>query len=1234
MPQQLPAPVLALLERHGARAALKRELTGFGSLTKLRANGYARRIHNFALVDEDTVGATVNGTHPYECTWFFDGRVWEHDCTCPVGYLCKHAFAVAEALVLSPKPTRPQLPSPTQPRGHAVPTESVQTRILAQLRDTRGSWSRRRPLSVILRLNQLDHVDAYSDRFTEALEDIDPDVTCWKIACTLAEMVGPDHVPPVLGSYLKRTDLRDRGIRRATDAALRQLDDWTRERRRQGRKRLRFVAGLDPLRGGHLWIEGRVTATRLHDEPRAVHQLIQLREEAARDPLVLTSSEIRLLNAYLSRPCLSFEPRTEIDPAHFFHLATLGQRHGLIHWDDELSPEICDRTGLQPGQPVRCETTPVEIQPEVYAEGARLLTSLFAVWPDGRRRRLERCCFFLTIPNGESIEAVLVNDGYVWPVIDSPPDSLLRAFHAAGPVELPEQNRKQILTQLASGFANVESTLSLHTRYIPVDPVLLLELRRDDWLRIRFFARESGSDWSPGAPAPPSVHVYERDANDQWHPVTWNGEVDALPAGDARSEETTTTLAASESHSTQTESPDEIWYEAPDPTRLTPVHDWLQRVGALPAEAFTGRRRPQADDAEVGHWYNVTADSIELFLEHWNSRPPATYLGNRRLRRILSGTEVIRPTIKVTSSGTDWFSVSSTWASEGLALTDADLAKLRTSKSEFVRLPSGWVRRESLVAHDEAATTLADVGIEVGAGEQRITLWQLAGASESSLAALEAMGADPETLTALQRIRQQIAAFQGVPEVARPAALAAELRPYQRRGLDFLAHASNLGIGAILADDMGLGKTIQALAWICWLKQNRRGSGPILVVCPASVTHNWLREAERFAPKLKVLPLTSGADRAAQRKRVKSVDLVITNYALLRRDQEFWREVPLRAAILDEAQNIKNPDAVVAQVARSLDAKFRLALTGTPLENRALDLWSLVEFVNPGYLGRRSDFVTRFDRADAPPYQRQLLAAKLRPILLRRLKREVATELPERIEERIDCELTPGQRKLYLAELRRSRALVETLTADAEGLRRNKIQVLAALTRLRQICCHPGLVQAEKALGSGKFDTLFELLETLMNEGHKVLLFSQFVRCLQLLALELDRRGMPRHMLTGASRTRESIVRAFQEDERPCIFLVSLKAGGTGLNLTAASYVVLFDPWWNPAVEAQAIDRTHRIGQDKTVIAYRLLAAGTIEEKIFELQQRKALLARDIFGEDGFAKTLSRDDLDYLLSEA
>jgi SNF2 family DNA or RNA helicase len=405
------------------------------------------------------------------------------------------------------------------------------------------------------------------------------------------------------------------------------------------------------------------------------------------------------------------------------------------------------------------------------------------------------------------------------------------------------------------------------------------------------------------------------------------------------------------------------------------------------------------------------------------------------------------------------------------------------------------------------------------------------------------------------------------------------------------------------------------------------------VVAPTSVIHNWEREAARFAPGLRVLVLERGERRHSLRREIARHDLVVTNYALLRRDASLWAEERLFAAILDEAQSIKNPDAAVARAAHALHARHRLALTGTPLENRALDLWSLSAFVNPGHLGPRRAFVARYDGADTPPHARRLLAAKLRPVLVRRLKREVAPELPDRIEERRDCELTAGQRKLYLAELRRSRELAGDAPADGRRAGQRRIEVLAALTRLRQICCHPRLVAGGGELGSGKLDALFELLEPLLAEGHKVLVFSQFVRFLELVRAELDARGMRSHVLTGETTRRDEVVRAFQEDAEPVVFLVSLRAGGTGLNLTAASYVVLLDPWWNPAVEAQAIDRAHRIGQERTVIAYRLVTRGTVEEKILALQERKAGLADDVLGEEGLARSLSREDLAYLFEE-
>jgi SNF2 family DNA or RNA helicase len=461
------------------------------------------------------------------------------------------------------------------------------------------------------------------------------------------------------------------------------------------------------------------------------------------------------------------------------------------------------------------------------------------------------------------------------------------------------------------------------------------------------------------------------------------------------------------------------------------------------------------------------------------------------------------------------------------------------------------------------------------------------------------------------------------------------MRPYQKDGFDFLCHLHNVKLGGILADDMGLGKTLQTLAWLLWLKQkNGRRSKPALVICPASVLHNWRREAEKFAPSMRVLVLESGCMRHQLRKQIPNFDIVVTNYALLRRDLEELQKFEFQALVLDEAQFIKNPGAQVTQCVKQLKAHTRLALTGTPLENRLLDLWSIVDFIQPGYLGTQVDFneVYEAPREDAAAQRinRRRLSAKLRPLMLRRLKQQVAKDLPDRIEERRDCELGEEQRKMYLAELRRSRDQVMQ-ALQTKGLAQSRMHVLAALTRLRQICCHPALVGSDTA--SGKTETLFELLEPLLEKGEKVLVFSQFVEMLKLLEKECGTRGIATHILTGNTKDRQDVVRRFQEDTRPSVFLLSLRAAGTGLNLTTASYVILYDPWWNPAVEAQAIDRSHRIGQTRTVNAYRLISPGTVEEKIWDLQQKKAQTISDVLGEEGFAKNLSSNDLEYLFSE-
>lgn len=657
-----------------------------------------------------------------------------------------------------------------------------------------------------------------------------------------------------------------------------------------------------------------------------------------------------------------------------------------------------------------------------------------------------------------------------------------------------------------------------------------------------------------------------------------------------------------------------------DDPRLEIATDWLGRL-----DWFT---------PEPGLW---VGDANETFLNMlaaaWPDRPAeADFLGNAAFQRLFLNTRQMRPKLVMHGSGIDWLSVSAEWEQEGMKLTRADLERLQNATNRFVKLPdSGWVELDR-AAVQTAHEALADLGVDgLPASAQKVALVHAAQLGED---ALEQFGGGPK----MRELRRRLENFDGIPKEAVPETVNAALRPYQEDGFHFLCHLSRLKLGGILADDMGLGKTLQTLTWLAWLRAANRSAKdrrPALVIAPASVLHNWRREANRFTPHLKVLVLESGTERHALRRQIPNHDLIVTNYALLRRDLEALQKFSFNALILDEAQFIKNPGAQVTQSVKKLKARFRLALTGTPLENRLLDLWSIVDFVQPGYLGSQEVFSEKYEPKGeetdgAQRIARRRMSARLRPILMRRLKRQVAKDLPDRIEERRDCALDDAQRTLYLAELRRSREQVMKTVAE-KGVARSKIHVLAALTRLRQICCHPKLVGNDAV--SGKTETLFELLEPLIEEGQKVLIFSQFVQMLKLLEIECNTRSINTHILTGDTKNRQQVVNDFQEAEGASLFLLSLRAAGTGLNLTTASYVVLYDPWWNPAVEAQAIDRSHRIGQTRTVNAYRLITPGTVEEKIWELQQRKAQTISDVLGEEGFARNLSKTDLEYLFSD-
>jgi superfamily II DNA or RNA helicase len=479
---------------------------------------------------------------------------------------------------------------------------------------------------------------------------------------------------------------------------------------------------------------------------------------------------------------------------------------------------------------------------------------------------------------------------------------------------------------------------------------------------------------------------------------------------------------------------------------------------------------------------------------------------------------------------------------------------------------------------------------------------------------MEALGAlDAPVPADLQALRALAGDFDAIPDVPLPSGFRAALRPYQQRGVAWLSWLRSVGMGGILADDMGLGKTVQTLAALAV------SGGPALVVAPTSVLRNWANEAARFAPDLRVCVYWG-----PRRQLDPSADLVITTYAVLRLDLEALAARRWRTVVLDEAQAIKNPESQAAQAAYRLDADLRLALTGTPVENRLEELWSAFHFVTPGLLGGRKAFRERFsgpiERGDRRA--QQTLRARIRPFVLRRLKSEVARDLPPRTDVVLRCALSDEERAIYESVRTLGREDVARLLAGGRTL-----QVLEILLRMRQAACHTGLLPGKGAASSAKVDLLLETLDQVLSEGHRALVFSQWTSLLDLLEAPLRARGLAWARLDGSTRDRAGEVERFNAPDGPPLFLLSLKAGGTGLNLTAADYVFHLDPWWNPAVEDQATDRAHRIGQDRPVVSCRIIADDTVEERILELQERKRSLARAALDEDALAQALTRDDL-------
>ena len=589
--------------------------------------------------------------------------------------------------------------------------------------------------------------------------------------------------------------------------------------------------------------------------------------------------------------------------------------------------------------------------------------------------------------------------------------------------------------------------------------------------------------------------------------------------------------------------------------------------------------------------------------------------------------ERVTPKLEIVGSGQDWFEVRySLTTPGGEVFSNADIQRLLRSGQSQTRLKNGHLAVIDTVGLEDFEQVIRDCDpAQTQPGLYRINRAHAAYVEQT---ARELGSAVADRREALKKF---ITGRDASPDAKKKlGALAETLREYQLAGFDWLTRLAANNLGGILADEMGLGKTVQTLAFL----RGHQGDDPALVVCPTSLVTNWENEARKFTPELKTLVL-EGAGRAARFNSIGEADIVITSYALLRRDIDTLREFKFSTAVLDEAQHIKNPETQNAQAAYALRAEHRFVLTGTPMENSVRDLWSIMNFALPGYLGDRKDFRERYElpiaRGSAPEVQRRL-SRQLQPFLLRRRKRDVAKDLPEKIEQVVPCSLTNQQRAAYDALLRE---IQQGLGSSGKNVNAGaqRMKMLTGLLRLRQVCCDLRLVGIDKGESSAKLDLLDELLEEAIDGEHRVLVFSQFVSMLHIIRERLEKLEIPFCYLDGSTKQRQEIVDRFQGDSAIPVFLISLKAGGVGLNLSAADTVIHFDPWWNPAVEAQATDRAHRIGQTRVVTAYKLITRDTVEEKILKLQEKKrAAIDAAIDSEEPLMTGLTTEELEELLA--
>ncbi len=617
------------------------------------------------------------------------------------------------------------------------------------------------------------------------------------------------------------------------------------------------------------------------------------------------------------------------------------------------------------------------------------------------------------------------------------------------------------------------------------------------------------------------------------------------------------------------------------------------------------------DKAQSFYWLNQYRD--QLLAEGYQIQQNI-----KDEKRYFIGASSIQ--VEVTE-GNDWFDIMAIIKFGEYEIPFLQLRQFILRKKREIILPNG----EVAVIPEEWFTRYADLFSYIEDGDDNEKKFIL---QKHHLALVQELQYSNHAKVSISQKLEDLKNFEEIEDSPLPIDFLAELRPYQKAGYNWMQFLNKYNFGGCLADDMGLGKTVQTLALLQAQKEAGVANASLLIM-PTSLVYNWEMEAKKFAPKLTIYNHT-GSNRNRNPEYFEKYDLVLTSYGTTRADIELFKQYYFHYIILDESQAIKNPDSNIAKAVKELRSKHRLILTGTPIENSTLDLWSQMNFINPGLLGSENFFRTQYLNAIEKKNDEQRskkLYTIIKPFILRRHKSQVATDLPPKIENVHYCEMTADQKEEY-EKVKSSFRNEMLLSIEHKGIGGSHMLLLQGLTKLRQIANHPRMVNDDYEGNSGKLNDVLHMAESALSNGHKILIFSQFVKHLSIFRKIFDEQNLTYAYLDGATKDRQQQVEYFQNNEEVKVFLISLKAGGVGLNLTAADYVFILDPWWNPAVEAQAVDRAYRIGQKNTVFTYKFISQNTVEEKILHLQNNKKKLANDLITtEESFVKNLSKDDI-------